>query len=463
MSDETKPLSAHGEQEAMMDSDNIMNKELDDLDRLIICSLAGMVLPTHEKETIAMSRPDEETHLVTSPAAETAPLAASHKSLSSADRSELMNRYDACRQVEVWKWKSDFRKNYKEIGSGGQGIVYSIESVDPFFANRALKVHSPAPYDHAEAYQQDMGRMESVASVVEQICHSNLVQVERFESWQEIHYLVMREIAGFDVRYLQQRKNVEKLRDSVTAERWAELNDVMFAAWGSDRRALKPGVAVYIIENCLRGVSALHDKAIVHCDIKPSNVMLSEDGNVRLIDIGSAHKIGSRPKHYSWTPRYVPPEVLEGGQWTETSDLASLGYMLIEWLSGRPDVLIETPGVRPEPVAQAGGSKSVTSLDEATRKALAAAKYQLPDRLEELIPSEAQRSSRLKELCKRLIHPDPTNRFANARMAIDDWAGTRRFLRELTHANLDAHWVQVLEHWIRDMKNAAQRTIDKVR
>jgi serine/threonine protein kinase len=200
----------------------------------------------------------------------------------------------------------------------------------------------------------------------------------------------------------------------------------------------------------------LHDKNIVHCDIKSANIMLSEDGTIRIIDIGSAHKLGTRPKHCWWTARYTPPEVLEGGDWTPQGDLASLGYLLLEMLSGRPDVLTELPGTPPESIGPSVGSDSVSKLDEPTRQAFAAAKRQLPNRLEEL----ALLSNRLKKLCMKLIHPDPTLRFTDARTAIYGEDGTHRFLRELVNANLDSYWFGVMESWIKDMKNSVPAIVD---
>jgi serine/threonine-protein kinase len=203
---------------------------------------------------------------------------------------------------------------------------------------------------------------------------------------------------------------------------------------------LKPGVAVNIIEKCLRGASALHDKGIVHCDIKPSNIMLDCHGSIRLIDIGSAFQLGAPRKPHAWTPRYAPPEVLENDGWTPQSDLASLGYVLIELLSGWPAFL--GPPASP---------KSVHFLDKESRAAQAKAKHQLFDRLEELIPARARESELLMKLCRKLIHPDPAGRFASAEEAFN-W--TAKFKDQLVVAGLGMHWVQVIKSWLIDTKRA---------
>jgi serine/threonine-protein kinase len=135
--------------------------------------------------------------------------------------------------------------------------------------------------------------------------------------------------------------------------------------------------------------------------------------------------------------------VLETNQWTQQSDLASLGYVLIELLSGRTDMM-----------GPHADSNSVYTLDTATRTELARAKRQLPDRLEQLIPLKARESKNLIELCKKLIDADPAKRFDSAEQAFD-W--TAKFKDELVVAKLAMHWVKVIKYWITDAKKAVGR------
>ncbi len=74
----------------------------------------------------------------------------------------------------------------------------------------------------------------------------------------------------------------------------------------------------------------------MHGDIKPSNIMIKRTGNAKIVDIGSAIDLDDPPPNRTCTPTYAAPEVLEGGEYTPRSDLASLGYVLIEMLDGRP-------------------------------------------------------------------------------------------------------------------------------
>jgi serine/threonine-protein kinase len=132
--------------------------------------------------------------------------------------------------------------------------------------------------------------------------------------------------------------------------------------------------------------------------------------------------------------------VLEDDKWTKQGDLASLGYVLIDLLSGQAGVV--------EPLAS---SNLIHTLDKETRSKLAESKRKLPARLEQLIPVKAGESESLKELCKKLINPDPAKRFQSAEEAFD-W--TVKFQAELVDARLAMPWVKVIKYLMTDAKKA---------
>jgi serine/threonine-protein kinase len=228
------------------------------------------------------------------------------------------------------------------------------------------------------------------------------------------------------------------------------MRTVVYGPRGAEQWGLQHGSAVHIIEQCLRGLGALHHMGIVHCDIKPENLMIDSQGCVRLIDFGSAYELSSPPEEHAWTPRYAPPEVLEGGEWTKKADFASAGYVLVELLSGQSDVLIKLPGEKSPSIDLAMRSQSVRLLDQKTREKLAEVKRQLPGQLANLIPRP--RSPRLIPICNNLFHPNPDKRFGSAENAIFDVDGTRRFLNQLDDANLAARWASDLRLWVEGVK-----------
>jgi len=94
-------------------------------------------------------------------------------------------------------------------------------------------------------------------------------------------------------------------------------------------RALAAGLA--------EGISAIHSAGVVHCDLKPSNVLLSPDGP-RVIDFGISRAAGSGPAAAGWvtgSPGFMSPEQALGGEIGPPSDIFSLGAVLTFAVTGR--------------------------------------------------------------------------------------------------------------------------------
>ena len=99
----------------------------------------------------------------------------------------------------------------------------------------------------------------------------------------------------------------------------------------------------------LEAVSYAHRNLVVHRDLKPANILITPDGNPKLLDFGVAKLLGSGPDSNrtgvsalrSYTPAYASPEQVRGSPITTASDIYSLGAILFEILSGRPAVEIE--------------------------------------------------------------------------------------------------------------------------
>jgi serine/threonine protein kinase len=98
--------------------------------------------------------------------------------------------------------------------------------------------------------------------------------------------------------------------------------------------------AVALAGQIARGLDALHSRSILHRDVKPSNVLLTEDGTAALADFGLALLADSTRVTDTGvllgTPHYLAPELIAGGDATVASDVYAFGCLLYELIDGRP-------------------------------------------------------------------------------------------------------------------------------
>lgn len=326
-------------------------------------------------------------------------------------------------------WTSE-RTFIKRLGIGGQGCVMLAErrGAASFKIPVALKFFSPTPFDTPIKYEQEMHRVAEVSAIVARIQVDHLVSVHAFQIDSGVYVLEMEWIDGFDLLHILRRETLEIVHEAVSATRFANINRQVITTGEVDCR-LKPGMAVAILKECLVGIAALHRGGVVHCDLKPSNVMVKRTGQVKIIDFGSAYWIGRPPASQPCTLEYAAPEILAGQRATPQSDLASLGYMLIEMLSGsRPFA-----GMHFDQLLQA--------------------KLNILDRLPALLPlEEFQFSESLILLLRGLLHPDPRQRFTTAEDAELSETGASGFLRELVKSDMAEEYGLELRRWVAELE-----------
>lgn len=352
---------------------------------------------------------------------------------------ELQPQYDTIIDEQRLNWTSHHRLQ-KRLGSGGQGVVYLTErrGADGFTLPVALKIFSPERYEDARDYDESMGRIARVAARVAQIQQDNLLDVHNFVDRNRIRMMVMEWVDGFDLRRLLVPSTLHQIHQRVSARRWEYINRVIVTA-GPVQPRIKAGVAVAIVRECLAGLAALHREDVVHGDIKPSNIMLKRTGNAKIVDIGSGFEISDPPPQRMCTPMYAAPEVLEGEECTPRSDLACLGYVLIELLSGQP-----------------------VFNDLKNYRELLEAKRMLPQRLPDLLPQEVTVNSLLMNLCRGLIAPDPSRRFPSAEAADFLKEGAAAFHRQLIKSDLASEYGNEIRLWLEELSDLDDETPPEV-
>ena len=326
------------------------------------------------------------------------------------------------------RWTTRYRL-IEKLGAGSQGIVFLAERQGAHNVSLpvALKVFSPQSHTSPRAYRLEMDRMARVSMQLALIQQDHVLDVQNFVQCRGVRMLVMEWVDGFDLRYLLKPSTLRAVQSRINPDRVNYLTDVLITD-GPQHSRLKPGFAIAILRECLSALAAIHRNGIVHADLKPSNIMLKRTGNAKVIDFGFAFEIADKTAPRACTPQYAAVEVLRGASSSPVSDLASLGYVLVDLLCG---------------MSPFNGMQRFADL--------ITAKKQLPDRLAEFLPPEIKQDERLLALLRGLISPEPENRFPNAEAADLLQHGAANFQRELVKGNLSSEYENEIRLWLQEV------------
>ena len=270
-----------------------------------------------------------------------------------------------------------------EVGRGSTGTVYL--SHDPFYGRDvAIKLYHATTGDDAEsrnARRMFMGE----AKMVGKMQHPNIVPI--FDAGEEHgrRYVVTEHVHG--ARTL--------------------------SAYCRPGSLLPIEQVVSIIFKCAKALHYAHSRGVVHRDVKPSNILLTQDGDVRVVDFGIALVADSdisRLEGVAGSPAYMSPEQVQGLELDARSDLYSLGAVMYEMLCGQ------------RPFRAGALGKLLRQVVQSMPEPLRQMRPEIPEELEAVVD--------------RALQKEPANRFRTGTEFAADLTRVHQKLRA-SHAEID--------------------------
>jgi len=306
-------------------------------------------------------------------------------------------------QVAAGTMLGDFRL-LRELGRGGMGVVFLAEQValQRQVALKVLAASFGATSDQVASFRRE-------ATAVARLQHPGIVRVHTVGEASGVHFFAMDFVDGQSLR---------------------QRLDALAAAGGGASLGVLPGRGhpAEVAELGARVAEALafaHRHGLVHRDVKPQNILLGDDGSVRLVDFGLAKDLAqtalTRTGELKGTPLYMSPEQVQADPAAvdERTDVYSLGVVLYECLTRR----------RPF---------SGTSVEQVLHQIVTVE----PPAVRRLAP-EVPRD--LETICHRAIEKNPRRRY---RGAAELAADLRRFLQMAPIAAVPAGAVTRAGRWV---------------
>lgn len=204
----------------------------------------------------------------------------------------------------IGKRINDRYKILQLIGGGGMSQVYLAEDI---ILNREVAIKI-LRYDFTQEEELHR-RFQREAQAATSLTHPNIVSIYDVGDDGDYHFIVMEHVKGQTLKqYIQQ-----------------------FAP-------IAPAKAVQIMKQLTSAIAHAHEHRIIHRDIKPQNILMDFDGNVKVTDFGIATTLSAtsytKTNSVIGTVHYLSPEQARGGIATHKSDIYALGIVLYEMLTG---------------------------------------------------------------------------------------------------------------------------------
>ncbi|MEW5853478.1 MAG: protein kinase [Myxococcota bacterium] len=247
----------------------------------------------------------------------------------------------------------------EELGQGGMSVVYRARD-EVLQRDVAIKVLHPFLADRQDAKR----RLAREARAVAKLRHPNILEVYGFSGEEaEQGYISMELVRGETLKQFSERERIYPC-EVAAAVTWVVAGALEHA----------------------------HLSGVIHRDVKPENVMIRQDGVLKLMDFGIAHVVDAAHLTITGTlqgsPAHMAPEVIEGADVDPRADLFSLGTVLFWLATGQLPFTAKTP--------------------HALLKKIVEGRYTEPQRINPEI------SDRLAGVIRKVMAKDPNDRYASA-------------------------------------------------
>lgn len=205
--------------------------------------------------------------------------------------------------VEIGSFIADRYEILEKIGAGGMSDVYKAKDqvLGRFVAVKVLKPEFTEDVNFVTKFHTEA---QSAAGLQ----HPNIVNIYDVGSEEHMHFIVMEYVEGITLKTYIEKKGQLNYKEAIS-------------------------IAIQVA----RGIEAAHNNNIVHRDIKPQNIMISNEGKVKVTDFGIARAATSNTIHSDvmGSVHYTSPEQARNGFVDGKSDIYSLGIVMYEMVTGR--------------------------------------------------------------------------------------------------------------------------------
>lgn len=194
-------------------------------------------------------------------------------------------------------------KILEKVGTGGMASVYKAQDIllDRIVAVKVLHAKYGDDHDFVVRFRQE-------AQAAAKLSHPNIVNIYDVGYDENVHYIVMEFVRG------------ETLKEYIEKHGHLPIN-----------------TSIQIAFNIGEALENAHANGIVHCDIKPHNILVTETGRIKVADFGIARAVNSvenSDRTVLGSVHYFSPEQASGGHIDERTDIYSLGVVMYEMMTG---------------------------------------------------------------------------------------------------------------------------------